>query len=65
MLTLIKLAIEEGWGSFDGGIHGLARQPIDLKIDDLNASIDGGDGATEKRHHSRVAINGTTLDLNT
>ena len=27
-LTLMRLAIEQGWGNFDGGVHEVVRQPM-------------------------------------
>jgi hypothetical protein len=33
MILLLAIALDRGWGNFDGGIHGVPRQPVDVTID--------------------------------
>jgi hypothetical protein len=33
MLLLISLGLAKGWGTTDGGIHGVVRQPLEVAID--------------------------------
>lgn len=54
-LTLMRLAIEAGWGNFDGQVMGSPRPPLAVTIGDLVTTIDGSDGAGDRRPVPRRA----------